>query len=146
MLGHAITIYRQDTMNTIKTLLCLFVFTAAPAAAELQIPTSFRIGPYGEMTSRPWFDPAAGARSVMSIASVGEIRLDLGVRRPEFTDSSGSLVRMLGGTLQYNALGGYPYRQWGLFGGYQTFFGAERGHEWLAGISTATSNARGEHA
>jgi hypothetical protein len=133
-------------MNTIKALLCFVVVTAVPASAELQIPTSFRIGPYGEMTSRPWFDPAVGGRSVLSIASVGEIRLDLGVRRPEFTSASGSLVRMLGGTVQYNALGGYPYRQWGLFGGYQSFFGAERGHEWLVGISTATSNARGEHA
>src|SRR6266498_754005 len=115
------------------------------AAAQLQIPTSFRIGPYGEMTSRPWLDPAAGARSVMSVASVGEVRLDLGVRRPEFTDSSGSLAGMLTGTLQYNAWGGYPYRQLGLFAGYQYVFGAERGHEWLAGVSTATSNARGEH-
>jgi len=123
--------------------ICVVVFTAAAATAQL--PTSFRIGPYGEMTSRPWFDPAAGARSVMSVASVAEIRLDVGVRRPEFTDSSGSLVGMLAPTLQYNLAGGYPYRQIGLFAGYQRVFGAEHGHEWLAGMSTATSNARGEH-
>jgi hypothetical protein len=125
--------------------ICVVALTAAPVAAQLQLPTSFRIGPYGEMTSRPWFDPAAGARSVMSIASVVEIRLDLGARRPEFTDSSGSLVGMVTPSLQYNLAGGYPYRQIGLFAGYQRVFGGEHGHEWLAGISTATSHARGEH-
>jgi len=60
------------------------------------------------MTSRPWFDPGAGVRSVVSVASDGEIRFDLGVRRPEFNDSGGSLVGTLAGTLQYNAWVGTP--------------------------------------
>jgi len=132
-------------LRELACTVCVVASSAAPVAAELQIPTSFRIGPYGEMTSRPWFDPGAGARSVMSVASDGEIRVDLGVRRPEFTDSSGSLVGTLAGTLQYNAWGGYPYRQVALFAGYQFFRGAEHGGEILAGVSTATSHARGEH-
>jgi hypothetical protein len=124
---------------------CIVASTAASVAAQLQIPTSFRIGPYGELTSRPWFDPGAGVRSLISVASDGEIRLDLGVRRPQSTDSGGPLVGTLAGTLQYNAWGGYPYRQVALFAGYQLFRGAEHGGEILAGVSTATSNARGEH-
>ncbi len=132
-------------MNTINARFCLLLFTAAPATAAAQIPTSFRIGPFGEVASKPFFDPGAGARSVLSIASVGELRLDIGARRPEFAASSGSLVGMLGGTLQYTFAGGYPARNWGVFGGHQYYFGAEHGHErWLFGISTATSLARGE--
>lgn len=131
-------------VRDVTCALCLVISFAAPVAAALQIPTYFRIGPYGEVTSRPWFDPGAGMRSLMSVASVGEIRLDLGARRPESTDSGGSLVRMLAGTFQYNAWGAYP-RQFGVFAGYQFFGGAEHGHEILAGLSTATSHARGEH-
>lgn len=132
-------------MNTISARLCVVVFTSVPAAAAAQIQTAFRVGPYGEVTSKPFFDPGAGARSVLSIASVGELRLDLGARRAEFAASSGSLVGMLGGTLQYTFAGGYPGRNWGVFGGHQYYFGAEHGHErWLFGISTATSLARGE--
>jgi len=130
----------------LRELICtvsVVAYAAAPATA-LQIPTSFHAGFYGELTSRPLLDPGAGARSLLSVASVGEIRLDLGVRRPESTDSSGSLVGMLGASFQYNAWGGYP-RQGGVFAGYQFFRAAEHGHEILAGLSTATSNARGEH-
>ena len=122
----------------------LFLASATPLAA--QIPTSFRVGPYGEMTSRPWLDPGAGARSVLSIASVGEVRVDLGVRRPHITNSDAFLVGTATGTLQYNAAGGYPERQWGVLGGYQRVFGVEHGYEWFFGVSTATSHARGEHA
>src|SRR5260370_37186283 len=124
---------------------CVVASTAAPVAAELQIPTSLRVGPYGEMTSMPWFDPGAGIRSLVSVASDGEIRFDLGVRRPESTDSGRPLVGTLAGTLQYNAWGGYPYRQIGLFAGYQVIFGAEHGGEILAGVSTATSHAPRGH-
>ena len=124
--------------------LALGAATAAPGAAQ-KIPTVFRLGPYGEFTSKPWLDPGVGFRSLLSIASVGELRLDVGVRRPESTPSAGPRVGMLAGTVHYNAFGGYPDRQWGAFLGYQHFFGAERGHEWLAGITTATSHARGEH-
>ena len=89
----------------LRELICtvsVVAYAAAPATA-LQIPTSFHAGFYGELTSRPLLDPGAGARSLLSVASVGEIRLDLGVRRPESTDSGGSLVGMLGASFQYNA-------------------------------------------
>src|SRR2546428_13310090 len=91
---------------------CVVAYAAAPATA-LQIPTSFHAGFYGELTSRPLLDPGAGARSLLSVASVGEIRLDLGVRRPESADSSGSLVGMLGASFQYNAWGGDPRQRGG---------------------------------
>jgi hypothetical protein len=125
--------------------ICILASTAASVVAQLpKIPMSFRIGPYGEMTSKPWLDPGGGARAVLSLASAFEIRADLGVRRPESTDSSGSLVGTATGSLQYNAWGGHP-RNWGVFGGYQLFRFAEHGSEAFAGISTATSHARGEH-
>lgn len=127
-------------------IVSLIAITAIPAAASAQIPLSFRVGPYGELTSRPWLDPGAGARSVLSIASVGEVRLDLGVRRPHITNSDEFLVGAATGTVQYNVAGGYPQRQWGVLGGYQRVFGAEHGYEWFFGASTATSHARGEHA
>lgn len=120
--------------------------TATPCSARAQIPLSFRVGPYGELTSRPWLDPGAGARSVLTIASDGEVRLDFGVRRPHLTNSDDFLVGTTTGTVQYNLAGGYPQRQWGVLAGYQRVFGAEHGYEWFVGGSTATSHARGEHA
>ena len=132
------------SLRTLGCAACVVALAATPFGARAQIPLSFRVGPYGELTSRPWLDPGAGARSVLSIASDGEVRLDVGVRRPH-TTSNDFLVGTATGTLQYNVAGGYPQRQWGLLGGYQRVFGAEHGYEWFLGASTATSHARGEH-
>src|SRR2546422_11252011 len=96
-------LFLRDVISPVRWV----AYAAAPSTA-LQTPTSFHAGFYGELTSRPLLDPGAGARSLLSVASVGEIRLDLGVRRPESTDSSGPLVGMLGASFQYNAWGGDP--------------------------------------
>src|ERR1041385_6163711 len=93
-------------MTRLRRLASAALFLASATLLAAQIPTSFRVGPYGEMTSRPWLDPGAGARSVLSIASVGEVRVDLGVRRPHITNSDAFLVGTATGTLQYNAAGG----------------------------------------
>src|SRR3989454_10980309 len=94
----------------LRELICtvsVVAYAAAPATA-LQIPTSFHAGFYGELTSRPLLAPGPGARSLLSVGSGGRRRLDLGVRRPESTESSGSLRGMLGGVFRYNAWGGVP--------------------------------------
>src|SRR3989442_4412440 len=130
----------------LRELICTVpggAYAAAPATA-LQIPTSFHAGFYGELTSRPLLDPGAGARSLLSVASVGEIRVDLGVRRPESTDSSGSLVGMLGASFQYDAWGGCPPACGG-FGWCQVFRAAEDGYHILARPRTCTSQPGREH-
>jgi hypothetical protein len=135
-------------MDCLKPLLlaaCCVSIAGKRVHAQLEIPVWVRIGPFGELTTRPLLDPSAGARTVISFASVGEFRLDIGVRRHMSPTAGGAFVGTLGGTFQFNALGGYPERQLGVFGGYQYFAGAERGGELMLGASVATSHGRGEH-
>lgn len=82
---------------------------------------------------------------MVSLASDFEIRVDMGVRRHRSIGSSRTFVGTIGGTLQFNAFGGYPKRQIGFFGGYQHFDGVEHGGEALLGVGVGTSHARGEH-
>ena len=109
------------------------------------IPLAGRLGAYSEVRTEPLGDPAVGVHADVSLASVGEISLDGGLRRADSTTSAGVTVRDVAAGLQLNLAGGYPDWQLGVIGGYQHMSGAERGFELIGGFSLATSYGRGEH-